>query len=61
MNYGKHSYIGELTGNPYQATGRHHYGIEMFPLGDRERDITHYEDNTLIDRDSVDIASSIRR
>lgn len=61
MKQYKHEYRGVLTGNPYQNPGRHRFGIELIPLGDRKRDISHYADNELIDRDSVDIGSSHRR
>lgn len=35
--FGKHAYLGDATGNPFQPKGRHEEGVALIPHGDRNR------------------------
>lgn len=37
MSLNHHLALGDQTGNPNQKPGKHEYGIEMIPLGNRDR------------------------
>ena len=66
MEFGRHSYLGELTGRSAQPNGRHRdldmpKGIGMIPLGDRHRNDGEYGTGIFEERVSIDPYTKYRK
>ena len=66
METGRHVYLGDVTGNYSQPSGRHREnrmpkGVGLIPLGNRDRDRFEFGVDVIEERDSIDISTSRRR
>jgi hypothetical protein len=53
MEFGRHAMQGDISGNPDQPEGKHIWGVEFIPLGDRYRDRPEFG-FTFEERESID-------